>query len=157
MLLSQEGTLPSSHAPWIFLRFGDAVNFASRMESSGAPNKIQCSQATADKLEKAGKSHWLNQREDKVHAKGIGEIQTYWVRIVGDPSVTSGMDQSLSTTETSMDWGDYRAQNEDDPMWDIRRRLHDRLAEKRSNILRIREEGGNSDDEEEGFSASSAY
>jgi hypothetical protein len=49
------------------------------MESNDAPNKIQCSQKTADLLISAGKGHWLEKRVDLVEAKGKGKLQTYWV------------------------------------------------------------------------------
>jgi class 3 adenylate cyclase len=62
-----------------FQLFGDTVNFASRMESNGFPNQIQCSQQTADLLVNAGKQNWIHARKDMVHAKGKGEVQTYWV------------------------------------------------------------------------------
>lgn len=62
-----------------FQLFGDTVNTASRMESTGKPNHIQCSQTTADLIIAGGKSHWVNPRAEIVKAKGKGEIQTYWI------------------------------------------------------------------------------
>lgn len=51
------------------------MNTASRMESTGQRGKIQLSQETADLLVSAGKTEWLSLREDKVVAKGKGEMQ----------------------------------------------------------------------------------
>ena len=62
-----------------FQLFGDTVNTASRMESTGEPDKIQCSQATANILMDIGKGNWLQAREDEVRAKGKGTLKTYWV------------------------------------------------------------------------------
>lgn len=59
--------------------FGDTVNTAARMESTGKINCIQCSQATADLLIQAGKEYWIRPRKDPVHAKGKGKMNTYWV------------------------------------------------------------------------------
>jgi hypothetical protein len=39
------------------------------MESNSKANKIQLSQETADLLQKAGKSHWIQAREDLIKAK----------------------------------------------------------------------------------------
>ena len=41
------------------------------MESNGMPGRIHVSQATADALTLAGKSHWLIAREEKIVAKGM--------------------------------------------------------------------------------------
>jgi class 3 adenylate cyclase len=62
-----------------FQLFGDTVNTASRMESTGQRNRIQMSQPTAQLLMDAGKKNWIQARKDVVHAKGKGAIQTYWV------------------------------------------------------------------------------
>lgn len=51
------------------------------MESNGFPGRINVSQATADELIKAGKRHWLVQREDKIVAKGKGELTAYFIQI----------------------------------------------------------------------------
>jgi hypothetical protein len=62
-----------------FQLFGDTVNTASRMESKGEKGRIQVSEETAKLLIKAGKSHWIKERVDKIEAKGKGVLQTYWL------------------------------------------------------------------------------
>jgi hypothetical protein len=42
------------------------------MESTGLPNRIQISQATANLLIDASKGHWVKPREELVIAKGKG-------------------------------------------------------------------------------------
>ncbi|CAB9525293.1 Receptor-type guanylate cyclase gcy [Seminavis robusta] len=70
-----------------FQLFGDTVNTAARMESNGKAGMIHVSQATADELTKAGKSSWLKLRDEKITAKGKGEMQTYFVMM--SPARTS--------------------------------------------------------------------
>jgi class 3 adenylate cyclase len=60
-----------------FQLFGDTMNTASRMESTGQRGKIQVSQETADLLFEAGKNSWITPREERIVAKGKGELQTY--------------------------------------------------------------------------------
>ena len=69
-----------------FQLFGDTVNTASRMESTGEKGRIQCSAATAALLKQAGKEHWLTPREGKIVAKGKGEMDTFWIHV----TVTKG-------------------------------------------------------------------
>lgn len=57
-----------------FQLFGDTMNVASRIESSGKKNKIHLSRDTAMLL----KPHLVVKREDMVTLKGKGEQQTYW-------------------------------------------------------------------------------
>mmetsp|Transcript_15183 Transcript_15183/g.37249 ORF Transcript_15183/g.37249 Transcript_15183/m.37249 type:complete len:1173 (+) Transcript_15183:65-3583(+) len=63
-----------------FQLFGDTMNTAARMESSGERNRIQLSQATVDLLTKADRSHWFISRGNKIFLKGKGNMQTYWLR-----------------------------------------------------------------------------
>jgi hypothetical protein len=46
------------------------------MEQTSKPDQIQVSGETANLLLVAGKGHWIRPREDKVVAKGKGELQT---------------------------------------------------------------------------------
>ena len=73
------------------------------MEHTGMKGRIQLSPETAEALRDARKGDWIEPREDKVHAKGKGEIQTYFLKGSGSGesrSVTSfGTDNSFSTAE----------------------------------------------------------
>ena len=70
-----------------FQLFGDTLDLASKMESSGSRNKIQLSQDTAELLVQSGKSHWLRpRRQDLDGAASITSALTP----TGDFSVTSG-------------------------------------------------------------------
>ena len=74
-----------------FQLFGDTVNVAARIESHGKKNRIHISKETASLLEAAGKAHWVTPREDKIVAKGKGEMVTYWLNMtkVEDPQSSS--------------------------------------------------------------------
>jgi class 3 adenylate cyclase len=69
-----------------FQLFGDTVNTAARMESTGIPNKIHVSEATANELIALKKAAWLIKREDMITAKGKGQMVTYWV----EPKIGAG-------------------------------------------------------------------
>lgn len=57
--------------------FGDTVNTASRMESSGQPLRIHCSRQCKNLLEKLGGYHY--QERGVIPLKGKGEQRTYWL------------------------------------------------------------------------------
>mmetsp|Transcript_21704 Transcript_21704/g.53623 ORF Transcript_21704/g.53623 Transcript_21704/m.53623 type:complete len:1229 (+) Transcript_21704:221-3907(+) len=67
-----------------FQLFGDTVNTASRIESTGRRNRIQVSEETADLLAKAGKRHLLEERSAMVEVKGKGRLQTFWLLTVDE-------------------------------------------------------------------------
>ncbi len=71
-----------------FQLFGDTVNTAARIESTGVRNKIHLSHETAALLHAAGKSNWIRKRTETVMAKGKGEMQTYW--LLTDDEMASG-------------------------------------------------------------------
>jgi len=79
-----------------FQLFGDTMNTTARMESTGAPNKIQMSQETADLLIAAGKTQWLTARKEKVNAKGKGELQTYWLELHEDATKSAATASTAS-------------------------------------------------------------
>jgi len=62
-----------------FQLFGDTVNTAARVESTGKRGRIHLSHETAELLHQAGKQNWLKKRDETVVAKGKGEMQTYWL------------------------------------------------------------------------------
>lgn len=59
--------------------FGDTMNTASRMETTGRAGRIQLSETTAALLRAAGHGSWYRPRDDLVAVKGKGSMQTYWL------------------------------------------------------------------------------
>lgn len=57
--------------------FGDTVNTASRMESTGGASRIHISQATYDLLQSIG--GYQCEERGFIHVKGKGEMRTYWL------------------------------------------------------------------------------
>jgi class 3 adenylate cyclase len=69
-----------------FQLFGDSMNTASRIESTGARNLVHISKQTADLLIAAGKTHWIKRRDENIVAKGLGELETFWLVLGKDLS-----------------------------------------------------------------------
>lgn len=87
-----------------FQLFGDTVNTASRMESTGTPDKIQLSKETAATLIRRGKAEWVRPRESTVSVKGKGELRTFWLQMGGRPgsiSTSSDSDKNEHRLDTS--------------------------------------------------------
>ena len=82
-----------------FQLFGDTVNTAARMESTGMKGRIQVSSATAEALKKEKKDSWLTPRSDHVVAKGKGVMITFWLAL-------KKTEQSLSSDEDFADLND---------------------------------------------------
>ena len=57
--------------------FGDTVNVANRMESTGLPNKIHCSPTITQLLHKSDK--FILERRGSVDVKGKGPMETSWL------------------------------------------------------------------------------
>ena len=57
--------------------WGDAVNIASRIETSGEPGKINLSKSTFDLV----KGEYECEHRGKVHAKNKGDIDMYFVKL----------------------------------------------------------------------------
>jgi class 3 adenylate cyclase len=60
---------------FIYDLWGDAVNIASRMESSGQAGSIQVTEATYERL----KDKYVFQKRGAIKVKGKGEMVTYWL------------------------------------------------------------------------------
>eukprot|EP00980_Cylindrotheca_fusiformis_P016282 scaffold4838_cov110-Cylindrotheca_fusiformis.AAC.6 len=103
-----------------FQLFGDTMNTASRMESSGERDRIQVTQATADLLIEAGYgAKWLIPRSNTIFVKGKGEMQTYWVRkakslVAKASDLNSEISTIDETTETEGDKSIGESSGEDD-------------------------------------------
>lgn len=85
-----------------FQLFGDTMNTAARMESTGLKNRVHLSKDTANSLIVFGKSAWIQEREDVVTAKGKGELKTFWLLPnCGIPGMSKRTDPVILPTEIS--------------------------------------------------------
>ena len=77
-----------------FQLFGNTVNFAQSMESTGKGGMIQISDTTAELISAVGKSHWLKERTDLIQSKGGKAVKTFWLNVHGqkgsDTSIVGG-------------------------------------------------------------------
>ena len=78
-----------------FQLFGDTVNTAARIESTGQRGRIHLSEECAHELMNHQKAHWVEPREDKVSAKGKGELTTYWLGGTGTHSQSSAASSNV--------------------------------------------------------------
>ena len=92
------------------------MNTCSRIESSGEKGRIHVSEQCADYLSQARKDHWLRPREDKVFAKGKGQLTTFWLEIKSGSSASPSVDHSCSeggTTTRMLDNDDFGPSGEE--------------------------------------------
>ena len=50
----------------------------------------------------AGKEHWVTLREDKVVAKGKGELQTYWLKVKNDAAASAHSGESVNSERSDL-------------------------------------------------------
>lgn len=127
-----------------FQLFGDTVNTAARMESTGMRDKIQCSQATADCLSTSGKGYWVTPRDTIVHAKGKGELQTFFIDATNtakqrrrnsnasQSSALSNYSGASGSQRQSVIWG----QTDEIPEYDAQRSKHQRLIDYNVDLMK---------------------
>lgn len=61
---------------FLYAVWGDAVNLASRMDSTGVPGRIQVSKAVVDSLASWNDDFRFESR-GRIHVKGKGEMETF--------------------------------------------------------------------------------
>lgn len=93
-----------------FQLFGDTMNTAARMESTGKACMIQISPTTADILQQSGFAHWLKVREGGVFVKGKGDMQTFWATptnsaLTENVAGNQNLEKQISLP-MCLDWGD---------------------------------------------------
>jgi class 3 adenylate cyclase len=86
-----------------FQLFGDTMNTASRMESTGIRDRVQVSAKTAELLIAAGKSHWVTPRGETVTVKGKGQMETFWLTVKSDGNASEGTSSSTDESNYSSD------------------------------------------------------
>jgi hypothetical protein len=97
-----------------FQLFGDTVNFASSIESTGQKGRIHLSDETAKCLKNLNKAHLLRMREDTVTVKGRGPVISFWLALgaENDEDSTTGEDESVDMEPTGARDGQSESEEE---------------------------------------------
>ena len=84
-----------------FQLFGDTVNTAARIETTGKRNRIHLSEQTAMLIMAAGFKQWVVEREDAVEARGKGTMKTYWLMTLTSEAVAAPTSAPASQDDTA--------------------------------------------------------
>ncbi len=106
------------------------------METTGFPNRIHVSETTAQLLLAAGKSHWIQAREERVEAKGKGLMQTYWIDSQTTTRNGKRSSESSEFGQSSATYGATESDNERLITWntDVLKRMLRQIVASRSNV-----------------------
>ena len=122
-----------------FQLFGDTVNTAARMESTGKRSRIHVSTAFATLLQEQGYGQWVRPREGPVFAQGKGEMATFWLeskemtKMREQKSAASGLDSVMSTNKVHFDEDELQVGGDG---MDKQTRLIEWVVETFSGVLR---------------------
>jgi class 3 adenylate cyclase len=116
-----------------FQLFGDTMNTASRMESTGARDRVQVSSKTAELLIAAGKSHWVTPREETVSVKGKGQLQTFWLTMRSNPGSASQSSGSIGESGSTDE--DVFSDEEDGPSNNLKSTQTGNLSSKDQRLI----------------------
>ncbi len=111
-----------------FQLFGDTVNTAARMESTGQRDRIHISQETADNLRVAGKGHWTRARGEVVVAKGKGEMKTFWLEPLSERSSLCDQGHHASSVTTAEEPEPVSPGSEQGPPEEVMKELRKQMS-----------------------------
>jgi class 3 adenylate cyclase len=113
-----------------FQLFGDTMNTANRIETTGSRSKIHVSFETAELLKKAGRAHWVTEREDSVFAKGKGRLKTYWLDTSASSPEKVATSNSIAQASSRQLYKEYLEDRKVSPVLALKENNHNKRMER---------------------------